>query len=156
MNEAQKIEAAEAASLATPSLAKPSLACQRRATPSSAQASIGNYHKKMSRVLDRMGGSYLLDDVLTAIHDGKMQSFVSNNSWLITQVLDHPRARELRIFAIVGDLADIDSLQDQIFVYANEVGAGLVSAFGRFGWTPHARKRGWRIKARNYVYVKDM
>ena len=32
------------------------------------------------------------------------------------------------------------------------INAGLVSAYGRIGWAQPARARGWRLKARNYLY----
>ena len=114
------------------------------------------YHRKMARVLDRLGGLYTLNDILSRIAEGKMQSFVVNNSWAITEVQDFPRVRQVMIVALVGDLADIDALQAKIFDYAAEIGAGLVSAHGRMGWTPHAKARGWRVKTTNYLFHKDM
>lgn len=114
------------------------------------------YHKKMERVLDRMGALYTLNDILTAIADGRMQSFVVNNSWAVTQINDYPRARTLQFTAMVGDLADIDELQAKVLDFADDVNAGLVSAYGRLGWIPHALERGWRLKARNYLYHREL
>jgi hypothetical protein len=114
------------------------------------------YHAKLARVLDRMGGLYTLNDILTAIADGKMQSFAVNNSWAVTQVNDYPRARTLQFVAMVGDLADRDALQAKVLAYANEVNAGLVSAYGRLGWIPQARELGWRLKAKSYLYHRDL
>jgi len=114
------------------------------------------YHRKMARALERMGGLYTLNDILTAIAEGRMQSFAVNNTWAITQVVQFPRARQLQIVALVGDLADIDELQAKIFAYANDVNASLVSAYGRRGWKRHALARGWRLKARNYLFHRDM
>ena len=113
------------------------------------------YHRKLARVLARMGGLYMLNDILTAIAEGRMQSFVEDNCWAITEVQDFPRARQLMIISMVGDLADGDALLEQIFAYADKVNASLVSAFGRMGWTPSARSRGWRVLAKNCVYQKD-
>ena len=67
------------------------------------------YHRKLERVLDRIGGLYTLNDILTAIAEGKMQTFVEDNSWAITQVQDFPRARQLQLVAAVGDLKDVDA-----------------------------------------------
>jgi hypothetical protein len=114
------------------------------------------YQEKLARVLDRMGGLYTLDDILTRIGDGRMQTFVERDSWLITQVVDFPRARQLQFVAMVGDLDDIDPLQAQALDYADKANAGLISAYGRRGWIEHARERGWRLKARNYLYHRDM
>jgi hypothetical protein len=114
------------------------------------------YHRKLARVLERMGGLFTLNDILTAIAEGKMQSFAVNNSWAITQVNDYPRARTLQLIAYVGDLSDIDALQAQIFAYANDVNAGLVSAYGRLGWVRPGLQRGWRLKAKNFLYHRDL
>jgi hypothetical protein len=114
------------------------------------------YHKKLARVLDRMGGLYTLQDILVAIADGKMQSFAVNNSWAITEVQDFPRARQLQVIALVGDLTDRDALHAAVLDYAREVNAGLVAAHGRFGWIPDALQRGWRLKAKNYLYHREL
>lgn len=116
------------------------------------------YHRKMARVLDRMGGLYTLNDILTRIADGRMQSFVVNNSWAITEVQDFPRARQLQLVAYVGDLADVDALHEKILAYADEVNASLLSTYGRMGWLREGswQRLGWRLKARSQLYVKDL
>jgi hypothetical protein len=170
MNEAKKIEAAEAASLAmpspgTPGGALPSKAMPDRAVPNSALPRRGvpcrdpaSYHRKLDRLLDRMGSLYTAQDILTAIAEGKMQSFTVNNSWVVTKVADFPRARQLELIAYVGDLADVDALHAKILAYADEVNAGLLSTYGRRGWLREGsyRRLGWRLKARNQLYVKEL
>ena len=44
------------------------------------------YHRKLKRVLDRMGGLNTLHDILEAIAAGRMQSFMEGDSWAITRV----------------------------------------------------------------------
>lgn len=114
------------------------------------------YHKKLARVLDRMGGLYTVSDILKNISCGRMQSFVENNSWAITQIVDFPRKRVLEIFAVIGDLEDLRVLHDRIIEYAADLPADVVVAYGRKGWLPDAKRRGWRIKARSFVYQRDM
>jgi hypothetical protein len=113
------------------------------------------YHKKLARVLDTMGGLYALNDILTAIAEGRMQSFVEGNSWVITQVISFPRAKVLEVFAAVGDLDDLRILHSRIIDFSAEVGVGVIRAYGRKGWLPDAAARGWRVKSRYYVYQKD-
>ena len=114
------------------------------------------YHQRMERVLDRMGGLYTLNDLLTALGEGRMQSFVVNNSWAITQVNQFPRARVLQVIALVGDLADGDELHAKVLAYAVENNCGLISTYGRMGWMPNAKRHGWRVKAKNYLYHREM
>jgi hypothetical protein len=103
-----------------------------------------------------MGSLYLLQDILDAIDKGRMQSFCVGNSWTVTQINNYPRARTLQIVAMVGDLADGEALHEKVLGYATEINASLVSAYGRLGWIPEARAHGWRLKARNYLYHRDM
>ena len=114
------------------------------------------YHRKLARVLDRMGGLFTLNDILTAIAEGRMQSFVEGDSWIITQIVLFPRAKALDVFAAIGDLDDLRILHDRILDFAAEIGAGVIRAYGRKGWLPDAARRGWRVKARYFVYQKDM
>ena len=99
-----------------------------------------------------MGGLYTLHDILEAIAAGRMQSFAEENSWAITRVLDHPRGRSLEIFAVVGGLDDLRALHDKVLTYAFEIGATVITAYGRKGWLADAQRRGWRVKARSFVY----
>jgi len=114
-----------------------------------------SYPEKMRRILDRMG-TYYLDDLLALIEDGHMQSFVIGNSWAVTQIADFPRTRRLEVVAMVGDLHDGEAMHTEILGYAEQVGAKSISALGRVGWFQHAVEHGWRIKARNLLYVKDL
>jgi hypothetical protein len=158
---------AEAASLpASPSRATPGPALPSRGKPSPALPcrvapygdDAASYHRKLARLLDRMGNVYLLDDILTAIAEGRMQSFVEGNSWAITKIADFPRARQLELIAYVGNLADLDALHAKILAYADEVNAGLISTYGRMGWLREGsyRRLGWRLKARSQLYQRGM
>jgi hypothetical protein len=164
MNRPEKIGAAEAAPLAMPSPAMPVQATPSSALPSRAmlchavQCRELVYHKKLARVLDRMGSLYTVNDLLTAISEGRMQSFTVNNSWAITKVADFPRARQLELIAYVGDLADVDALHAKILAYADEVHAGLLSTHGRLGWLREGsfERLGWRLKAKSHLYQREM
>ena len=116
------------------------------------------YHQKLARVLDAMGGLYLVDDLLSAIAEDRMQSFSIGNSWAITQVNQFPRAKRLQIIAIVGHLEDVDALHAQILDYADEANVGLLSTYGRMGWLREGswQRLGWKLKAKNYLYQRDM
>ena len=49
-----------------------------------------DYQKNLARVLDAMGGLYLVEDLKTAIAEDRMQGFSIGNSWAITQVYPVP------------------------------------------------------------------
>ena len=115
------------------------------------------YHAKLAKVLDRMGGVYLVSDILDAIAAGRMQSFVEGDSWVITQVVQFPRARMLEIIAAVGDRKECLKIYDErILQYAKDNDIPLVQAYGRHGWLIDARKRGWKVKALSFLYQKEL
>jgi hypothetical protein len=114
------------------------------------------YEQKLARVLDAMGGVYLVNDLLDRIGDGRMQSHVVGNTWAITEVQDFPRARKLHVVALVGDMADGEAMHAKVLDYASTVNAGLVSAYGRRGWLGLARAHGWRLIAKGNLYHKDL
>ena len=151
MTAVQKIEAAEAASHAMPCCATPS-----RTTPSlGPHGRAKDYHDKLKRLLAATGSLYCLSDILIAIDKGDMQSFVEGNSWILTRICLYPRAKALEVFAAIGDLDDLRILHDRVIDFAAEIGAGVIRAYGRKGWLPDAARRGWKVKARYFVYQRD-
>jgi hypothetical protein len=114
------------------------------------------YQRKLDRVLSRMGNLYLAQDLISAINAGRMQIFCKDDSVAITQVAQYPRAKVIEIIAAVGNLEDVLTLNEQIMEWAPEIGASVITAYARRGWLPYALARGWRLKARNYVYQREL
>ena len=114
------------------------------------------YHAKLGRLLERMGGLYTVQDILSAIAEGRMQSFVENETWAITKIAVFPRARLLEIMIVVGDLKDCQKLLDRIYQFANENDIGLVQAYGRRGWFNHPLTSGWKIRTKSYLYQREL
>ena len=114
------------------------------------------HHRKLERLLVRMGGLYTLHDILTAIAEGKMQSFVEGDTWAITKIAVFPRARLLEILIVVGDLGDCQKLLDRIYQFADENDIGLVQAYGRRGWLDHPLTAGWKIRTKSFLYQREM
>jgi hypothetical protein len=114
------------------------------------------YHRKLERALKVQGGLYTLADILERLADGRMQSFVHNNSWAITQISVYPAKRLLEIVAAIGDLGDCRILHGRVLAFANEMNVDLVAAYGRRGWARDAERHGWKIKTISYLYHKEM
>jgi hypothetical protein len=114
------------------------------------------YHRRLARVLDRMGGAYLVSDILAAIAEGKMQSFAEGDTWAITQVIDYPRVRALEILAVVGEHEQFRKLHERILQYARDNDIGLVQAYGRRGWLPDANANGWKVRTTSYLYQREL
>ena len=114
------------------------------------------YLAKLERVLARMGGLYMVNDILKALDAHQMQSFVEGESVAITRVALYPRAKAIEVLAVVGSLDEARVLHDRVLEFAAREGASVVTAYGRPGWMPDARARGWKVKARNYVFAKEI
>jgi hypothetical protein len=103
-----------------------------------------------------MGGLWLVSDILHAVHAGKMQMFSEGDSIAVTQIALYPRAKVLEIILVTGELGALRILHDRLLVFAAEIGANVIQAYGRKGWMADAQKRGWRVKARSFVYQREM
>jgi hypothetical protein len=114
------------------------------------------YHAKLARLLDRMGGLWTVQDILSAIAEGRMQSFVEGETWAITQIACFPRAKLLEILVVVGVLDDCQKLLDRIFQYANDHDIGLIQAYGRRGWLDHPLTAGWKIRTKSFLYQREL
>ena len=114
------------------------------------------YHRKLQRVLARMGDLYTLNDILQAISKNEMQSWVEGESWALTRIALYPRAKVVEVLAVVGKLDEARILHDRILIFASEVGARVIQAYGRQGWLHDAQRRGWKVIAENYVFQKDV
>lgn len=109
-----------------------------------------NMHKLLARALRDEGGFYELSDIMAAISRNEMQSFTDGTTWVITRVLDFPRARVLELFLVVGAMEGVRAISVEVEEFARSVGATRLIAQGRIGWTKHAESFGWRPTSTNY------
>ena len=118
--------------------------------------SVHPYYAKLKRVLARAGDLYTLDDIRTELAQNKMQSFVEGESVAITRIALYPRAKVIEILAVVGKVDEARILHDRVLIFAAEVGAKVIQAYGRKGWLHDAQRRGWKVIAENYVYQREV
>ena len=114
------------------------------------------YYFKLKRVLARAGDLYTVDDIRTELAQNKMQSFVEGESVAITRIALYPRAKVVEVLAVVGKVDEARVLHDRVLIFASEVGARVIQAYGRKGWLHDAQRRGWKVIAENYVYQRDV
>jgi hypothetical protein len=103
-----------------------------------------------------MGGLWLVSDILSLVRAGKMQMFAEGDSIAVTQISLYPRAKVLEIILVTGDIEALRILHDRLLIFAAEIGAGLIQAYGRKGWMADAQRRGWKVKTRSFLYQRDM
>lgn len=109
--------------------------------------------QRLERMLEKMGGFYTVDDILSLIKEGRMQSFSNGLTWVVTQVHEFPRRKVVDIVFLIGDLKGAKELEADIDEFAKSIGATAVIATGRMGWLNRAFA-GWRPHSCNFI--KDL
>lgn len=98
---------------------------------------------KMKKALRLAGGTHELSDVVDALKEGRMQSFATDNAMVVTQIVQHPRKRELNVFLAFGDLDEVMGMQPQIADFGRQNGCEFMVMSGRTGWMKVLPKHGW-------------
>ena len=114
------------------------------------------YYAKLKRTLARAGDLYTVDDIRAELAANTMQSFVEGESMALTRIALYPRAKVVEVLAVVGKIDEARILHDRVLIFAAEVGARVIQAYGRHGWMPDAQRRGWKVIAENHVYQRDV
>jgi len=112
---------------------------------------------KMEKALKCAGNLFDLNDIKNALQTGHMQGHVVGDSWAITQIHDWPQRRSVNILFVVGDKEDLPELHARVEEWAKNVGADLMTAYGREGWEEYLGSnmgKGWRKSS--IVYSKDL
>lgn len=109
--------------------------------------------KKLERMLHQGGDLYTFDDIMEAIQEFRMQSFISGDTWIITQIHSFPRRKVLEIAFVVGYIEEAVKALPRIYEFATKVGATRVTGFGRDGWWEFAQP-GW--KKLGAMYAKEL
>ena len=90
---------------------------------------------KFEKALRLSNNLYNLDDIASDLRNGRMQGHTIGNSWALTQVHDWPRRRSVNIMYVIGEVPDMLELEAKVEKWAKEVGANLMTATGREGWS---------------------
>jgi len=97
----------------------------------------------MEKALRLGGDTHTVEDVVAALEKGEMQGFWTENAMVVTQIVAHPRKKELNVFLAFGDLDGVMSLQDQIADFGRQHGCSFMVMSGRSGWQKVLPQHGW-------------
>lgn len=112
-----------------------------------------DYRQELDSLLEEQGGLYLYEDIVQHILDGRMQSFATENTWLVTQVHTFPRRTVIDIVFAVGTMEDFSELEVKLEEFRKNIGASAVSLTGRKGWV--GKLPGWNFHSVNLIKVYD-
>ena len=96
------------------------------------------YFKKHENLLldalEYSGGTHNLEDVAMALHKDYMQLWPTNESVLVTEVVQYPRAKHLHVFLGAGNIDELQEVMPFVIKRAKEEGCSKVTLTGRRGW----------------------
>ncbi len=84
--------------------------------------------------LDMEDGLYTLEDVLEEVKKGGLQFWPGENSAVITQVIHHPRHKQIEFWLAGGDLKELKQMAAFIEGWARQEGITHAKIIGRRGW----------------------
>ena len=96
--------------------------------------SVHPYHAKLKRTLDRRAVCTRSTTSSTHSHRSEMQSCVEGESLAITRIAIYPRGKVVEVLAVVGRHRRGARPARPVLIFAAEVGARVIQAFGRQGW----------------------
>ena len=102
-----------------------------------------DFRKRLEKALRIGGNAYAPEDVAAALKEGRMQSWVRNDTLVVTEVIQCPRYKMLVIFMAVGRLEDVLALTPEIAEFGRENGCTKAKMTGRMGWAGVLPKHGW-------------
>lgn len=107
---------------------------------------------QVDRVLERLGGFYVLEDIIEGIGKGDFQSFAHRDSWAVTRIAEFPRRTAIEVLFMVGTLPDLRVVEKDIIEFARKHDITIGLANGRLGFLNKAFP-GW--KASTATFIKD-
>jgi hypothetical protein len=110
----------------------------------------------LQQALEAAGDTHTPADVAAAIERGDAQLLTDHDgrAFMITEVLQYPRKRVLRLWLAGGRLTALRTLAPQLEQLAREQGCDAMEAAGRAGWMDEAGLHGWTPTA--VVYGKEL
>ena len=96
------------------------------------------YFKKhenlLLNALEYSGGTHNLEDVAMALHKDYMQLWPTNESVLVTEVMQYPRAKHMHVFLGAGNMDELLYTMPFVIEQAKKDGCSKVTVTGRRGW----------------------
>ena len=100
----------------------------------------------LQAALDHGGGSHGIEDVASALANGSAQLFANAEGAIVTEIVQAPRKKYLRVWLAGGSMSGMAALHPAILAHAKAAGCTSVVFHGRKGWerTFLTKTEGWR------------
>ena len=100
--------------------------------------------------LEYCNGTYLWEDVVQNIAEGKMQFWPAPRGCMVTEIVVYPRKKVLNIFLAGGELDQILDMNDDVREWAKSHGCEAAIISGRIGWKKPLIPEGWKLMYANF------
>ena len=100
---------------------------------------------QLQELLHDMGGTHSLEDIRALVENGVFQSFVENETWVVTTIVEFPQAAVMDIFFVVGEQEDFEALRTRIETFARDQGVTFMRVYARPGFEYLINRRNWRF-----------
>lgn len=96
-----------------------------------------HFKKHEQLLLDALeygNGTHNLEDVAMALHQDYMQLWPTDDSILVTEVQQYPRAKHMHVFLGAGNMKGLLYTMPYVIKQAEKDGCSKVTVTGRRGW----------------------
>lgn len=100
--------------------------------------------RRLMKALKVGGNGYGPEDIARAVKEGRMQSWTRNDSLVVTEIIERPKATAINIVLAVGVMEDVLALQPAMMAFGREHGATVMRMEGRKGWARVLPGEGWK------------
>ena len=109
---------------------------------------IEEYRAQIERALVYSGGTHDFEDIVELVESGEAQFWPGEDSAVVTQVVEYPRAKQLHVWVAAGNLAGLEAMVPEIEAWAKEQGCTGATMIGRPGWErTFLARMGWKRTA---------
>lgn len=107
------------------------------------QAAFDRHERRMEAAMIYCPGTHNYDDLFALCLGGRLTLWDLPESFMITEMIDYPRARHFHIFLAGGDLKELVDMHDDVISMARALGCSRLSLAGRPGWERALKAHGW-------------
>lgn len=107
--------------------------------------------RELRRAIAAAGDLWTLADLVELAREGRIQVWHDGGAVVMTDVVDFPRKRIVRVFLVAGRMAGVRRLARQVEAFAVASEADAMVAEGRAAWERIGAPMGWQPRAVAYV-----
>lgn len=90
--------------------------------------------KYLEAALEYSGGTHGIEEIAEGVREGRFQFWPAPNAAAITEIIVHPRLKELHCFLAGGDLDELKIMRPYVEAWAKRHGCARAKFAGRRGW----------------------